>query len=168
MAGLHDYARQLLEQMPEDNDPLPWANPFLAREKWLHAGQLGLAALPAVYMAFAENKAGNPGVSDGLLAETMEFLNYWIERNVWTSNALYHRAAVHALQSRPDEAVTDLAAAVDAGYRYAWRIRIDPVLDGLRGHPDFPIILSELEDELAKQRARIDVPATVVAGVASQ
>lgn len=159
MAGLHDYAQQVLDQMPEANDPLPSADPFLVRGKWLTRMQLMMAALPAVYKAYIDYRAGNSSAADALLAETSEFLDYWIERNVGTPNVFYFRAAIHALQGRPDEGVADLAAAVEKGFRYAWHIRIDPVLDGLRGHPGFAAVLAELEDELARQRAQIDLPA---------
>ncbi|MCH8959059.1 MAG: winged helix-turn-helix domain-containing protein [Proteobacteria bacterium] len=159
MAGLHDYAQQVLDQMPEANGPLPSADPFLIRGKWLTRTQLMMAALPAVYKAYIDYSAGNSSAADALLAETSEFLDYWIERNVGTPNVFYFRAAIHGLQGRPDEGVADLAAAVEKGFRYAWHIRIDPVLDGLRGHPGFAALLAELEDELARQRALIDLPA---------
>lgn len=159
MAGLHDYAQQVLDQMPEANGPLPSADPFLVRGKWLTRDQLMMAALPAVYKAYIDDNAGNSSAADALLTETSEFLDYWIQRDVGTPNVLYFRAAIHGLQGRPDEGVADLAAAVDKGFRYAWHIRIDPVLDGLRGHPGFAALLAELEDELAGQRARIDLPA---------
>ncbi len=159
MAGLHDYAQQVLDQMPEANGPLPSADPFLVRGKWLTRGQLMMAALPAVYKAYIDDNAGNSSAADALLTETSEFLDYWIQRDVGTPSVLYFRAAIHALQGRPDEGVADLAAAVEKGFRYAWHIRIDPVLDGLRGHPGFAAVLAELEDELARQRALIDLPA---------
>ena len=160
MAGLDDYARQLLEQMTEATDPLPSANPFLNRGKWMTLEHLQMAALPAVYSADAELKAGNQATADALLATTMEFLSYWIERDVVTPNALYFRAAVHGLQGRRDKGLADLAAAIDAGYRYAWRIRLDPVLDNLREHPEFAAVLGTLEHELAQQRARLSVDTT--------
>ena len=156
MAGLHDYAQQVLDQMPEANDSLPSADPFLVRGKWLTRTQLMMAALPAVYKAYIDDNAGNSSAADALLTETSEFLDYWIQRDVGTPNVLYFRAAIHGLQGRPDEGVADLAAAVEKGFRYAWHIRIDPVLDGLRGHPGFAALLAELEDELARQRAHID------------
>ncbi|MCH9025692.1 MAG: winged helix-turn-helix domain-containing protein [Proteobacteria bacterium] len=159
MAGLHDYAQQVLDQMPEANGPLPSADPFLVRGKWLTRGQLMMAALPAVYKAYIDDNAGNSSAADALLTETSEFLDYWIQRDVGTPSVLYFRAAIHALQGRPDEGVADLAAAVEKGFRYAWHIRIDPVPDGLRGHPGFAAVLAELEDELARQRALIDLPA---------
>ncbi len=159
MAGLHDYAQQVLDQMPEANGQLPSADPFLVRGKWLTRDQLMMAALPAVYKAYIDYSAGNSSAADALLAETSEFFDYWIERNVGTPNVLYFRAAIHGLQGRPDEGVADLAAAVEKGFRYAWHIRIDPVLDGLRAHPGFAALLAELEDELARQRALIDFPA---------
>ena len=159
MAGLHDYAQQVLDRMPEANDQMPSANPFLVRGKWLKKTQLMLAALPAVYKAYNDDNAGDSRTADALLNETSKFLDYWIERDIWTPNALYSRAAIHGLQGRPDEGVADLAAAVEKGFRYAWRIRIDPVLDGLREHSGFATLLAELEDELARQRAHIDFPA---------
>ena len=67
------------------------------------------------------------------------------------------RVRAHAGLGEKEEALTELRAAVDAGYRTLWNIDLirlerDPMLAGLRNDPAFRAIVARIEGDLRRQR----------------
>jgi len=67
------------------------------------------------------------------------------------------RVRAHAGLGDKGEALTELRAAVDAGYRTLWNIDLirlerDPMLAGLRNDPAFRAIVTRIEEDLRRQR----------------
>jgi DNA-binding winged helix-turn-helix (wHTH) protein/tetratricopeptide (TPR) repeat protein len=162
MAGMNEYAAELFAQVRPPERFGSTANPNLVHGQWLNVLDLGIGSLAGVYLAYIEEQSGNQLVKETLLDETMKFLNVWIHQGVALPWAYYYRAAVHAMQGRPAQGIVDLEAAVDAGFSFAWRLRIDPILLNLHGHPEFQALLQRVADDLSVQRVRIGVAATQV------
>jgi len=74
--------------------------------------------------------------------------------NRWHALAL-HRARVAALRGQPDVACTALEAAVQAGSRHGWWLRLDPALAGLRAVPRFHAVLDGVARRVAAQRRQV-------------
>jgi TolB-like protein/Tfp pilus assembly protein PilF len=66
-------------------------------------------------------------------------------------------ARVLALRGRKQEALTALRAAERAGWRSDWRIYrdLDPAFDSIRDDPEFKAIFSDIESDMARQRAEL-------------
>jgi TolB-like protein/DNA-binding SARP family transcriptional activator/Tfp pilus assembly protein PilF len=68
-------------------------------------------------------------------------------------------AAAHAVLGDRDEALRQLAAAVDEGFPHPVLMRLDPGLDPLRGDPRFEELLSRAERHADLQREESRAPA---------
>lgn len=64
-------------------------------------------------------------------------------------------AGIQALRGEPEAAVASLRQAMSRGYRVYQHIRVDPLLETLRGRADFEQLMPELQSELAAQRERV-------------
>jgi len=155
IAGLDTLSLKLIESLPEVQGLPDGTNPMLEAGRWLRTDYLYLASLPAVYRARLHIQNGEIEEAQRLLGESERFLDYWSEQGLSRQDCLYLRAAVHAMRNETDPGLKALLAAVDSGWRDAWRIRHDPALDGLRGHPEFAKVLSRLDEILMTQRENV-------------
>ncbi len=145
MAGLSlDDAllQRALEAMRSVRTPL---QPLL----WfVFQGHHWLLDLAAVYLVMGQPERGEPYLE--LVQQQLD--RYERQGNVW--HALhFHRARLKALRGDGEGALTSLAAAVDAGCRRGWRLRLDPAFDSLRDQPRFSTALARIDAEVARQRA---------------
>jgi TolB-like protein/Tfp pilus assembly protein PilF len=64
---------------------------------------------------------------------------------------------IHALKNRHAQALSALREAERAGWRIFWRYHrdFDPILDSIRGEPEFKAVFADIERDLAQQRARL-------------
>lgn len=110
------------------------------------------AALPT---SFTEMKLGNPDRADVLLEEALEYDRSILEREELP--ALYDLARVHALRGELREAKGRLRQAVDAGWPWPYPHMGpgDPLLDALRGDPEFRGMMQEIRNDLDLQRAAV-------------
>jgi DNA-binding winged helix-turn-helix (wHTH) protein/TolB-like protein len=67
----------------------------------------------------------------------------------------FHRARVLALRGQTRPALDALAAAVAAGARRGWWLRLDPAFAGLRAQPRFAALLGDLSARVAAQRRQL-------------
>ena len=70
------------------------------------------------------------------------------------------RVKAHAGLGEKDNALSELRAAVDAGYRTLWNIDLirlerDPMLAGVRSDPAFRAIVARIEEDLRRQRDQV-------------
>jgi len=111
-------------------------------------GHHPLLDLASVYLAMGQPERGLPYLDD----VQQQLDRYQRQGNVW--HALhFHRARLLALRGDRDGALASLAAAVDAGSRRGWRLRLDPAFAGLRAEPRFSAVLTRIDTEMARQRA---------------
>ncbi|MFP5399174.1 MAG: winged helix-turn-helix domain-containing protein [Gammaproteobacteria bacterium] len=73
----------------------------------------------------------------------------------WHSLA-HQRARLLALGGQPQAAIEALRRAVDAGWRRAWGIALDPALAVVAPRPEVGALLGALRLEIARQRARVE------------
>jgi hypothetical protein len=66
-------------------------------------------------------------------------------------------AAVLALRGRKREALAALRSNEQAGWRSSWRYfrDADPAFDSIRDDPDFKAIFTDIERDMARQRAHL-------------
>jgi transcriptional activator of cad operon len=67
----------------------------------------------------------------------------------------FHRARVLALRGQIDGALDALAAAVQAGSRRGWWLRLDPAFASLRGEPRLAALLDDIRARVAAQRRQL-------------
>jgi tetratricopeptide (TPR) repeat protein len=155
MTGMDEEGVRLLEQLPALGQLPEGSNPMLEAGRWLTVDFLHFASLPAVYRALLHLQAGESVEAQRLLDESDRFLDYWVEQGLSPDSCLYLRAAVNAMQNETDAGLEALSAAVDSGWRDAWRIKNDPALHGLRMHPGFENVLTRLEAILMTQKGNV-------------
>ncbi len=155
IAGLDTLSLKLIESLPEVQGLPGGTNPMLEAGRWLRTDYLYFASLPAVYRARLHIQNGEIEEAQRLLGESERFLDYWSEQGLSRNDCLYLLAAVHAMKNETDAGLEALLAAVESGWRDAWRIRHDSALDGLRGHPEFADVLSRLDEILMSQRKNV-------------
>jgi hypothetical protein len=130
-------------------------NPMIDAGRWLKRDYLYFASLPAVYRALLHLRAGERREAQTILSESGRFLDYWIEQGFSRHWCLYLRAAVHGMQNEVDAGLEALSAAVESGWRDAWRIRNDPALDWLRRHSEYEKVITRLDEILLNQRNNV-------------
>ena len=66
-------------------------------------------------------------------------------------------ARIYALQGENQLALAALRRAVDSGWRAFWRyyLEYDPILEVIRGEPEFQLILEEIKADMANQLMRV-------------
>jgi DNA-binding winged helix-turn-helix (wHTH) protein len=129
IVGLENPGLRLLEALPPGQELPDGMNPMIDAGRWLKRDYLYFASLPAVYRALLHLRAGERREAQTILSESGRFLDYWIEQGFSRHWCLYLRAAVHGMQNEVDAGLEALSAAVESGWRDAWRIRNDPALD---------------------------------------
>jgi len=155
IAGMNALGLRLMESLP-DGERLPdGMNPMLETGRWLKTDYLVFASLPAVYRALLYIRSAETEEARRLLDDSGRFLDYWSEQGLSLNYCLYLRAAVYAMENEIDAGVKALRAAIESGWRDAWRIRHDPALESLRAHPEFVKALSELDNILMNQRKNV-------------
>jgi len=95
-------------------------------------------------LAAAELALGDARAAKQELDAVFAMLNRMMAAGV-NRNATYElRAKVYALQGHGDEAMRDLAKAVQLGWRRAWWAQHEPYFASLRSRSDFQALLTEV------------------------
>jgi len=105
----------------------------------------------AVHLAYFLRSAGNDALAKGLLDRSLAYVQT-IPR-LGGSGSRIADVRIFAMQGRNDQALAALRHAVDEGWRFLWRVylKYDPVLAVLHDAPEFKVIISDLEVEMATQ-----------------
>ncbi|HXG00575.1 MAG TPA: hypothetical protein VNL69_07305, partial [Bacteroidota bacterium] len=84
-------------------------------------------------------------------------LAYYVRQSSLYPEDAYNAVAIgtiHAIRSRPEEAVSWLRTAVERGWRdYRWAT-LEPMFESLRSRPDFRALMDDLRARLAAMRQR--------------
>jgi hypothetical protein len=125
---------------------------LLPRPWFVFLGRSALIDLAAVYAAMGQPARGGP-----YLAETaQQIARLECQGNV--RHALHwHRARLHALRGEIKAGLDALDAAVSAGSRRAWWVRLDPAFAAVRSEARFTQALARVDEEMSRQRRQLKI-----------
>ena len=109
----------------------------------------------AVDLALVLMHLGEKDRADDLLRGSLEVIKTL--PRLGTNGYFITDVRIFALQQRPQRALDALRQAVDEGWRlFTWLyLEHDPILDSIRGEPEFQRLYMELEMDLAAQAQRV-------------
>ncbi len=115
-----------------------------------------------VALAYAVQRTGEPEYAELLLSRSLAMLESRPRMGLqgYGNWDVQH----HAVMGDKETALRKLREAVDAGWRgypflNAWTLADNPFLESLWGEPEFKAIVTEVESDLARQRARVEAAA---------
>jgi DNA-binding winged helix-turn-helix (wHTH) protein/tetratricopeptide (TPR) repeat protein len=115
---------------------------------YVFQGHDSLLDLAGVYVAMGRPERAQPHLDQA----QQQLDRYQRQGNVW--HALhFHGARLQGLRGDKEGALKALGAAVDAGCRRGWWLRLDPAFAGLREEPRFKAALARIDADTARQRA---------------
>ena len=118
--------------------------------------------LQAVDLALLLKMAGRPEEMQHLLDAVLEFYDQpWATSGSMRALLVPARAEALAILGDDRGALTELRRIIDKGWRLSWRWETDlnPNFNGIRESPEFQKMVSELEADMAEQRARTQAMA---------
>jgi len=118
--------------------------------------------LQAVDLALLLKMAGRPEEMQRLLGAVLKFYDQpWATAGSVRALLVPARAEALAILGDNQGALTELGRIIDNGWRLSWRWETDlnPNFNGIRETPKFQKMVSELEADMAEQRARTQAMA---------
>ena len=106
--------------------------------------------------AFLLHQLGDRDGAAALFDEALRANHAAIERGSEESSRPKEIAAIHAVRGNADAALEWLERTYQAGYRLHRLIAHDPMFASLRDHEQFQAILSRMDGDVARQRARVE------------
>ena len=118
-------------------------------------GALASAVLPVVSAAHLYQKENNVVRARGLLEQLRALVRKKMEYGRRSGGILYLLASIHAIEGDPDQSLTALRQAVDAGWIHAWYTELDPTLVSLHDTPAFRQIIADMTGRIDEMRERL-------------
>jgi DNA-binding SARP family transcriptional activator/TolB-like protein/Tfp pilus assembly protein PilF len=110
--------------------------------------------LATTVLGYAHLRAGDPA-ADSLFDQSLVFLNQMIARGADSPRWPYEIALIHAARGESEEALSWLATAYERGFRWAWMLDREPMLDPVRHDVRFQGLAAQARAEV--ERAARDV-----------
>lgn len=120
--------------------------------------QADMFAMPycssAIEVAWAHIQRSETQQAQELIGTCKKLMEEQLKAAIIYSEIYYLEARIHALEARPEEAVASLELALEKGWR-EWWTKYDPLLSSLAENPDYQLLLTTIEEDLAEQRQQV-------------
>lgn len=165
------YADRLATEHPEHPGPLaaagmislfardlPRANGLLRRvvelapDAPVHGRSTSLVR---TMLGFLRLRAGDTAAADTLLGGSRDFVDGMIAMGATAPRWPYETAQIQAARGRQEEALDWLERAHGAGFRWAWMLERNPLLDAVRESPRFRGLVARTRADVETMRRRI-------------
>ena len=105
--------------------------------------------LATTVLGYAHLRAGDPA-ADSLFGQSLIFLNQMIARGADSPRWPYEIALIHAARGDSEGALSWLATAYDRGFRWAWMLDREPMLDAVRHDVRFQGLAAQARAEVER------------------
>ncbi len=123
----------------------------LAPDAPVHARSTTLAR---TMLGFLRQNAGDAAAADTLLERSLDFVNDMIGMGAEAPRWPYEVAQIEAARGRVEDALDSLERAYDQGFRWAWMLERNPLLDPVRERPRFRGIVARIRTDIESMRRR--------------
>lgn len=110
---------------------------------------------PTLEIATLYAVAGAADRAAPLIDEAERTVEQYAQHGVSVPGLDFHRARIAGLRGDPARTLAALQRAVDAGWRRAWRLRLDPAFATLKHDTRFTALVARIETDLAGQQSRV-------------
>ncbi|HSJ14503.1 MAG TPA: BTAD domain-containing putative transcriptional regulator [Longimicrobiales bacterium] len=114
------------------------------------------STLATTLLAFVHLEAGDRVRADSLFHESLAFLESMIAQGTDAPRWPYEIALIHAARGDSEAAISWLQTAYDRGFRWAWMLEREPMLDPIRADPRFQGILVRMLADVETMQRRVE------------
>lgn len=113
-------------------------------------------SLVRTMLGFLRLRAGDAAAADTLFGRSVAFVNEMISMGARAPRWPYELGQIRAARGRTDDALDWLERAYDRGFRWAWMLERNPLLDPLRDEPGFRGIVARIDADVEAMRLRAE------------
>lgn len=111
--------------------------------------------LATTMLGFAQLQAGDTARSESLFDQSLAFLEGMVARGTDTPRWPYEIALIHAARGDTEGALNWLHTAYDRGFRWAWMLEREPMLNPLRQDPRFRGLVARVQAAVEEMRREV-------------
>jgi TolB-like protein/Flp pilus assembly protein TadD len=107
---------------------------------------------PAIEISWAHKELGNKEISLSLIAQCKKLMEEQFSSSITYWELNYLEARINALENNTPLAIKNLEKSINHGFR-EWWAKYDPLLESLKGEPEYQKLITFIDKDLARQKA---------------